>query len=248
MTTRRVAQVMGLPISLAVREPVPGLDAAWADVVTELRWVDHVFSTWKPDSVVSRVRRGELAVVDAPPEVAEVVALGERAGEESDGAFSVWLPDADGVRRFDPTGVVKGWAVQRASRHLTGLGGAWCLNAGGDIVCATPEGAQPWRIGVEDPRDPSRVLAVVPMTTGAVATSGTVHRGAHLLDARTGAPPTGIASVTVVAGDLTTADVAATAAYALGPQAEAWLRGRVAAGAIAHALLVTPDGERRLVA
>ena len=247
--SRRVAHVMGLPVSLAVRGDPAGLEAAWSEVVTELRWAETVFSTWRPDSAVSRLRRGELRLSDCPPEVAEVLALGERAEEETSGAFSVRLPDADGLRRLDPTGVVKGWAAQRASRHLAGLDtDGWCLGAGGDVVCATRRRGEAWRIGVEDPHDTRRVLAVVPVHTGAVATSGTAHRGAHIVDARTGAPPTGISSVTVVAEDLTTADVAATAAYALGPEAEAWLRVRVAERRIAHALLVTPDGERRLVA
>jgi thiamine biosynthesis lipoprotein len=79
---------------------------------------------------------------------------------------------------------------------------------------------------VEDPADPGRVLAVVPVLTGAVATSGTAHRGQHLVDARTGRPPAAVASVTVIAGSLTDADIDATAAYAQGPDAARWLETR----------------------
>jgi thiamine biosynthesis lipoprotein len=95
------------------------------------------------------------------------------------------------------------------------------------MTCRTcdPSGT-PWRIGIEDPADPSRIIAVVPVSTGAVATSGTAHRGQHLLDARTGRPPTGVASVTVIAGSLTDADVDATAAFASGPDAARWLSTR----------------------
>jgi FAD:protein FMN transferase len=95
------------------------------------------------------------------------------------------------------------------------------------MTCRTadPDGA-PWRIGIEDPRDPSRVLAVVPVTNGAVATSGTAHRGQHLVDARTGRPPSGIGSVTVLADSLTWADIDATAAYVQGQSAAAWLATR----------------------
>ncbi|MCW2510163.1 MAG: Thiamine biosynthesis lipoprotein ApbE, partial [Modestobacter sp.] len=103
----------------------------------------------------------------------------------------------------------------------------FCLSAGGDLLCRTldPDG-EPWRIGIEDPRDTRRVLAVVPVTTGAVATSGTAHRGQHLVDARTGRPPSGIASVTVIGNSLTWADLDATAAYVLGQGAAAWLATR----------------------
>src|SRR5205085_2187959 len=129
---------------------------------------------------------------------------------------------------LDPSGVVKGWAVERAAAALDQLPDTdYCLSAGGDLTCRTLDpGGTPWRIGVEDPADPSRVLAVLPVLTGAVATSGTAHRGQHLVDARTGRPPSGVASVTVVARSLTWADIDATAAYAMGPEAARWLETR----------------------
>ena len=83
--------------------------------------------------------------------------------------------------------------------------------------------AAPWRIGIEDPHDLTRVLAVVPVRTGAVATSGSARRGEHVVDARTGRPPAEVASVTVVGDDLTWVDIDATAAYAMGPDAARWL-------------------------
>jgi FAD:protein FMN transferase len=96
-----------------------------------------------------------------------------------------------------------------------------------DLVCRTvdPHG-RGWRIGIEDPHDPRRVIAVVPVRDGAVATSGAAHRGRHVVDARTGRPPAGVASVTVVTGSLVDADIDATAACAQGPDAARWLAGR----------------------
>jgi thiamine biosynthesis lipoprotein len=67
---------------------------------------------------------------------------------------------------------------------------------------------------------------VVPVFTGAVATSGTAHRGNHLVDARTGRPPASVASVTVVAASLIWADIDATAAFVQGQQAARWLQTR----------------------
>jgi thiamine biosynthesis lipoprotein len=193
-----------------------------------LHEVDRVFSTYRPDSFVSRLGRGEIGLEDCPPEVVDVVELGAAAERESAGAFSIRLPGPGGTRVLDPSGVVKGWAVERAAAPLRALPDTdFCLSAGGDMTCRTLDPTSPpWRIGIEDPADPTRVLAVVPVFTGAVATSGTAHRGEHLVDARTGRPPTGVASVTVVAASLTWADIDATAAYAHGEGAARWLETR----------------------
>ena len=231
LTVRYVEHVMGMPISLALRgrhidDAVAR--AAWADVMGILRHVDRVFSTYRADSAVSRLGRGEIGLEDCPPEVAEVVELGLAAERDSGGAFSIRLPGTDGAAVLDPSGVVKGWAVERACAALRGLPDTdFCLSAGGDMTCRTLDpAAAPWRIGIEHPADPQRIRAVVPVFTGAVATSGTAHRGQHLVDARTGLPPVGVASVTVVAASLTSADIDATAAYAQGLEAARWLETR----------------------
>ena len=228
---RRVAHRMGMPVSLALRgahAEGPRADAAWDAVLAVLTEVDAVFSTYRPDSVVSRLGRGELDPADCPPEVAEVLALGEQARRDSGGAFAVRRRGPDGTEVLDPSGVVKGWAGEQTAVALRSLPDTdFCLSLGGDLVCRTLDaGSPPWRIGIEDPADPRRLLAVVPVPTGGVATSGTAHRGRHLVDARTGAPPEGVMSVTVVAASLTDADVDATAAYARGADAARWLETR----------------------
>ncbi|MCW2792314.1 MAG: ApbE family protein [Nocardioides sp.] len=228
---RRVEQVMGMPISIALRGRHAGDvvgETAWAVVLHELREVDRVFSTYRPDSHVSRLGRGEITLGDCPPEVAEVLGLGEAARLESAGAFDVRRRDAGGRVLLDPSGVVKGWAVQRASAALDRLEDTdYCLSAGGDLVCRVVDPDVPdWQIGIEDPRDPARLVARIPVRRGAVATSGLQHRGGHIVDARTGAVPSGVASVTVVADDLTWADIDATAAFAQGSGALDWLQTR----------------------
>lgn len=226
-TERRVEMIMGMPISVALRgrhRDDSQADAAWRKVVSQLREVDRVFSTYRQDSYVSRLRRGDVELADCPAEVAEVLAIGAEAARRSDGAFSIRLPTPDGPM-LDPTGVVKGWAVERAAEVLQDLDGTdFCLSAGGDMVCYTGTTSSPaWRIGIEAPHDPSQLTGVVPVSNGAIATSGTAHRGQHIIDARTGKPPTGIASVTVITDSLTRADIDATSAYAHGDQATEWL-------------------------
>jgi FAD:protein FMN transferase len=240
---RYVEQAMGLPISVALRgrhaDDARGR-AAWAAALAVLREADRVFSTYRAESVICRLGRGELELDGCPPEVAAVLALGAAADRDSGGAFAV---RRGGV--LDPSGVVKGWAAEHAAAHLADLPDTdHCLSAGGDITCRTLDpDAAPWRIGVEDPHDPSRLVAVVPLHTGAVATSGTARRGAHIVDARTGRPPHGLASVTVVGGSLTAVDVDATAAFALGADGERWLAGRGHRAAV----VVRSDGSTSVV-
>ena len=240
---RYVEHVMGMPISLALRgrhtDDARAKDA-WAEAMAVLREVDRVFSTYRDDSFVSRLGRGELSVHDCPPEVAEVLELGERARRESDGAFDV---RRGGV--LDPSGVVKGWAVERAAGPLRALPETdVCLSAGGDLVCHVSGPDSPeWRIGIENPHDPTALLATVPVRNGAVATSGLAHRPGHVVDARTGQVPGGVASVTVVGADLTWADIDATAAFALGGDAARWLATRPGR----TGLVVWADGRTELV-
>lgn len=222
---------MGMPVTLALRgrHTTDALaDAVWVRVMESLREADRLFSTYREDSDVSRINRGELSLDAASPLVREVLGLGAEAALASNGAFDVWRSDVRGGTTLDPSGVVKGWAVDRAADLLDELEGTdFCLSAGGDMVCRTVvPGADPWRIGLEDPHDPQRLLGLVPIANGAVATSGTTHRGQHLVDARTGRPPAGIASVTVITASLTWADIDATAAYARGSEAGAWLQSR----------------------
>src|SRR4051794_14374701 len=150
---------MGMPISLALRgrhTDDAAARAAWAEVMSCLREVDRVFSTYRPDSYVSLLGRGEIELEDCPPAVAEVLALGDLARLCSGGAFDVRRPGPDGGVALDPSGVVRGWAVERAARDLADLAATdFCLSAGGALTCRTldPSGP-PWRVGVEDPADP----------------------------------------------------------------------------------------------
>jgi FAD:protein FMN transferase len=160
-----------------------------------------------------------------------VVELCEQARERTDGYFDAHLPDPSGGTRFDPSGLVKGWAVERAAAKL-----GRCdhyVNAGGDLVVRGT-----WRVGVEDPAKPDRPLAIVDVTDAAVATSGGAHRGVHIIDPHTGLPARGLASVTVIGPSLTWADVYATAAVARGAAAVTWLAGIPGY----EALLVGDDG------
>ena len=245
---RHVEQVMGMPVSLALRGRHADTTAGrqvWHAVIDQLQQVDRVFSTYREDSVINRLDRGELDIEQCPADVVEVLELGREAETQSAGAFSIYLPGPGGRRRLDPSGVVKGWAVERAAQLLTALEDTdFCLSAGGDMVCHTADAERPdWRIGIEHPHHPSTLIAVVPIRNGALATSAATHRGQHLLDARTGHPAHGVASVTVIGPSLTWVDIDATAAYAHGADAASWLRTRPGR----TGLIVWPDATTTVI-
>lgn len=224
VTGRRtwVEQIMGMPISIHVR--IGAAAAAVAEVFEYLREVDRMFSTYREDSQISWLNTGRLRIADCDPRVREVLDLCELARRRTGGFFDAMLPGPDGRVRLDPSGLVKGWAVERAADLLVERGVPdFCLNAGGDIALRAGADQPDWRVGVEDPSCPDRLLAVLPLREGAVATSGTARRGAHIVNPHTGLPSTAVASVTVTGPSLTWADIYATAAAARGAGAETWL-------------------------
>jgi thiamine biosynthesis lipoprotein len=234
---RHAEEVMGTVFSFDVRGGEPAaVRTALEEAVTRLHHVDEVFSTYREDSQISRLVRGELTVEECDPEVAEVLGLGAEAERVSDGWFSIRYGG-----ELDPTGIVKGWAAERAARHLIAAGASGVsVNGGGDVqLCGVPGPHRPWRVGVSDPLRPGSLAAVVSaagVDELAVATSGTAERGAHIVDPRTGrSAVTDLLAVTVVGPCLTWVDAWATAAFAMGSRAGlAWLES-------------LPDGEALLI-
>ncbi len=220
-----VEQIMGMPISVHVRGERAHdhvVAAAVADLFDELREVEARFSPFREDSELCRLQRGEVELEHASDDMREVERLCRTALERTDGWFDAWHSRPDGL--FDPTGLTKTWGVGRAARHLDSLPGlGYAIGAGGDVLLRpTPDG-EPWLIGIEDPRDRSRILATVPVSDGAVATSGTAARGAHIRDPRTGDAMTEVLAASVVGPSLLWADVFATAAIARGAKAVDWV-------------------------
>jgi FAD:protein FMN transferase len=221
---RRVEQVMGTAVSLDLADPLPAerLSELADEVFGWLHEVDRRFSTYRPDSEVSRLGRGELSRQDCSADLRHVLDECGRLWSVTGGWF-----DAHATGRFDPSGYVKGWSVQVAVDRLVAAGvGDLCLNAGGDIcVRGRSAAGRPWRIGVRHPVDAGRLAWVTELTGGAIATSGGYERGAHVLDPFTGRGADGLLSVTVAGPDLALADAYATAAFAMGRAGPGWLAG-----------------------
>jgi thiamine biosynthesis lipoprotein len=229
--TRHAVSIMGTVFSFCLMDC--GDRARWAidAAIAELHAVDEAFSPFRTDSLVAQVRRGELAPAAYPHLLAEVVRCCEEITAATGGWFDPWAVPGG----FDPSGLVKGWGIERAAAQICDAGvGDFALSGGGDVLVrgSGPRGL--WRVGVRDPRDPRQAVMVLELTDAAVATSGSYERGAHIIDPRTGEPTAAVASATVVGPDLGTADAYATALYAAGPAGLRWF----APAAGYHALLV----------
>jgi thiamine biosynthesis lipoprotein len=234
MDERRICEVMGTVFSFELRPAVP--DGLFRRVEEDLVWVDRHFSTYKANSDISLLAGGRLAIADCCREVREVLEICMRAEHMTHGYFT---PAYNGT--MDPTGLVKGWAIRRASELLTRAGcPSHVINGGGDVLARGNrlDGA-PWRVGVSDPRDSSTLLAIVSGVDVAVATSGNKERPGHIINPRTGQPAVSLNAVTVIGPDIVVADAIATAAVAMEADAMAWLEQL----ADYEAIVVTADGE-----
>jgi thiamine biosynthesis lipoprotein len=202
--TIRIEHVMGTVFSLAVRGEAPP-DAAVDAAMAWLHDADARFSTYREDSEIRRLDRGELLVADASADVREVLERCVALREETSGFF-----DVRATGRLDPSALVKGWAAQRAADMLGATD--FCLNAGGDVIAR----GSGWRVGIQHPLERDAIAARVSASDLAVATSGTYERGPHI------ASDGEVLSVTVTGPDLGTADAYSTAAFAMGAAGPEW--------------------------
>lgn len=248
---RRTFATMGTTVSvLPGSEQDPGLlDAAVARIRTVFEAADQRFSLYRPDSELSRVASGGLALPLASAELRQMYGLAVGWRNATGGAFNPHRGDGT----VDLSGIVKGWALAAAGDSLTAAGLAdWSINAGGDVLCRGRHGAVPWTVGIVDPADRTALLASVqlPPAMTAVATSGSAERGDHIWT-HSFAGERQYRQVTVVGPDIITADVLATAVVAGGRtafrQAAAGWPVEILAVETGGELLATP-GFRALLA
>lgn len=215
---RLAEEIMGTVFSLDARDGVA--ESAIDAFFDELRAADARFSTFRLDSETSRLARGELRTEQTSEQMREVLARCEELRRRTRGYF-----DARASGRLDPSGLVKGWATERAAAvlHRAGVSN-YCVNAGGDVlVHGEPADGQRWRVGIRHPERADAIAAVLEAGDLAVATSGAYERGHHVIDPHRGRPARGILSLTVIGPSLATADAYATAGFAMGTLGLAWV-------------------------
>jgi FAD:protein FMN transferase len=210
---RETRLIMGMPIEIEiVGSDVRGaLDSAFDYLVA----VDKEFSTYKEDSDISRINRGELALEEASPEMREAFALGEQTKQETNGFFDIRRPEGD----IDPSGIVKGWAILKIAELIRNAGNNhYFVNAGGDIAMGgSNEQGEPWSVGIRNPFNTNEIVKVLYPKGKGVATSGSYIRGDHIYNPHSPEEKLHeVVSITVIGPDVLEADRFATAAFAMG--------------------------------
>ena len=197
----------------AVTIDVPDLkdSSAIEAAFKRLQEIDARFSPYKKDSELSKYNRGELSELNLSQEMKFILHACRKAEEKTYGYFSAWYGES-----CDPSGYVKGWAIAEAGKVLEEKGQrTYCIYVGGDIL-ARSAGGKIWKIAIQEPRDKSKILNKLSIPNGAAATSGNYERGKHIINPKTGQKADELLSVTVTGPDIVTADVLATAAFAMG--------------------------------
>lgn len=193
-------------------------------------YVDQVFSPFKKDSEVSRFARGEIKPSEVSSELGEVLKLAEQTKRQSNGYFDVWHEG-----KFDPSGIVKGWAIHRAADLLRQKGFRnFYVEAGGDIeVSGKNSDGKDWRIGIRHPWDKDKLTHILSLSDSGIATSGTYLLGQHIYNPKKASLTTDFVSLTVVGPDIYEADRFATAAFAMGEIGLRWIEGKPGLEALA---------------
>ena len=228
---RRVAHIMGMPISIDI--PAAANEQPFEAAFAALRSIDERYSPYKPASEYSRYAQGKLTETDLSDEMQQVKQACETWQTATDDYFSAYFNG-----KFDPTGYVKGWAIQQAADALEALGyTTYLINASGDILARSTTD-HTWRIALQHPRDKQSSFGTISARNLAVATSGSYERGQHILDPHTKQPATSVLSCTVIGPDIIAADVYATALCAMGiPKGLDFINRQPSY----EALLVAPD-------
>lgn len=208
--------MMGMPISIEIADAHAD-EAAFDAAFAYFEYVDATFSPFKADSELTKINRGILKRADASADMQEIFALAQETKIQTGGYFDIRTPRGD----YDPSGIVKGWAIENVSQLLASRGFSHVyVDAGGDIrTRGLAAGTRPWRIGIQNPFNLQEVIKHVLVTDAGIATSGTYIRGDHIYNPRAnGKPVYDIISLTVVGPTIYDADRFATAAFAMGKE------------------------------
>jgi FAD:protein FMN transferase len=203
---------MGMPVTLEVIDPNVTADV-FDTVYAYFTYVDEKFSTYKDTSEISAINRGELTPDRMSNDMRTIFALAEQTREATNGYFDILH---NGL--YDPSGIVKGWAIYHAAEllHRKDFKNFY-VDAGGDVeaVGKNDRGAE-WRVGIRNPFNTDEIVKVVGISNCGIATSGTYIRGQHIYNPYKAGPLTDIMSITVIGPNVYEADRYATAAFAMG--------------------------------
>jgi thiamine biosynthesis lipoprotein len=182
--------------------------------------IDNTYSTYIESSEVSMIRAGKKALSEASEELRSILELGKQAKTQSNGYFDMFHK---GV--FDPSGIVKGWAISQSTSIMQSASITdFIVEIAGDMVCSGfSSDNQKWSVGIRDPRDATKIVKALSLSDVSIATSGTSERGQHIYNPIHDMVLDELSSISVIGPDIIQADVYATAAFAMGRAGIEWL-------------------------
>lgn len=203
---------MGMPITVEIVGSEVDVKT-FKEVFDYFKYVDGKYSTYKPDSEISLINAG-LPKKSWSREMKMILKMCEQTKRQTNGYFDI----IRGGQR-DPSGLVKGWAIQNAADILAKRGyHNFYIDAGGDIqVSGKNAKGKSWQVGIRNPFNRDEIIKTITLSTEGVATSGTYIRGQHIHNPlRPNEEIKGIVALTVIGSDIYNVDRFATAAYAMG--------------------------------
>lgn len=209
--------MMGMPITVEIISNEIISTKTIDSIFDYFTYIDNTFSVYKPDSEIMKINRGTLLLKDASNDMNEIFKLAEQTKEESSGYFDI----VNRKGTFDPSGIVKGWAILNAAKIIKNAG---CENfyveAGGDIqIGGSNTQGKNWSIGIKNPFNQKEIIKIVHLKSEGIATSGTYIRGQHIYNPKIkNSAITDIVSLTVIGPNVYEADRFATAAFAMGKE------------------------------
>lgn len=216
----KVINQMNIPFTIKIATNNPDevvmqeLEEVAEKIDKRLAQIDKDFSPFRYDSLVSRYQRGDRSPILESTDFQSIYGQTILAEQMTDGIFTPFF-----AGRYDPTGLVKGWAIEQVFDEymkplLEGINiDGVSLNGGGDIKFAAKDKSNfNWGIGIENPDNLEKVLATYYLKNGAIATSGNSKRGEHIIRKY----PNDTKQVTVVSDSLVDADIWATVGVSAG--------------------------------
>lgn len=207
---------MGMPITVEIVDSSAS-ESILEEVFNYFDWVEKNFSVYKADSEISKINKGEIKPERYSPEMQEIFKLSEETKKATKGYFDIEYQ----AGQYDPSGLVKGWAIYKASQILKNKGFEnFYVEAGGDAqVYGKNSQGQDWQIGIRSPFKKEEIIKVIALSNLGMATSGTYARGQHIYNPYQKEDPIlEIVSLTVVGPNVYEADRFATAAFAMGKE------------------------------
>jgi FAD:protein FMN transferase len=209
---KKQAVIMGMPVTIDVSDK-NATDEDINEVFAYFHYIDNTFSTFKKDSEISQINRGEIKEKDFSGEVKKIFRLSENTKTETYGYFDISLNG-----KIDPSGIVKGYAISGGAKILIKKGfHNFFVEIAGDIQANGKNSKNnKWSLGIQNPFNTKEIIKVVYLSDKGIASSGNYQRGEHIYNPISKKSAKEVAGITVIANDIFDADRFATAAFAMG--------------------------------